>query len=642
MVLNLFYFSFLFIESEDLSTDKNKLDTNLQSTERSYCNVAPLVPDFLTKLNDNNTNTSSNTSNNEPDLPKTPKPRNAHSSSNLSQDNFVKKMPEAHTPESAAGSISGKSIPSTPGGMSLNTFEQLMKKNDSPIDLIPLNKHSKSLTGSQESGLDFSMSKKQNHSLIGGDLTIKTPITLNNEPIEVSDDSDEANQPLPPSRIQTPATSTNNINQSTIQQSHNSFSSMDDMFTANTGSHLLQKPLESDISIKELKKLKKQVKKSSSTLNATSLIGTDKTDGLGATAAQTSGVGKLAGGADLIPLASTGLAYSSKNIPYNSLTATANPTFNAHKNDFNSSNPTSSSAASSSVFDNLTITATIPSSSGNSSASLFDIQKKRKEHKKLKKLKELKEGKIKKKKDKKDKNKSKEKAEKYLMGQIQSSPSKEKEHLTLAEPITSTSAPVVPAHSSGMEKIKDKDLIKKLKKEKKKEKQRTVLEDLPTKSPSFLQVSTPMPTTTKEKDTTALNTSLVSGESESKKQKLSPISINTVPADIEPETAANSSSTAIASTASLVPKLTLKLGSTHSPTPPRDEGHKSSISATTSTTKATTVSPPPPREHQREPSPELARISPLVTRPPKHKLNTSKFVSQHVCLERKFFYLTLF
>lgn len=610
--------------------DKKKLDMNLQSAERSYCNVAPLVPDFLTKLNDSNTNTSSNhnNNNNEPDLPKTPKSRNAH----LSQDSFVKKMSEAHTPESVSGSISGKSIPTTPGGMSLNTFEQLVKKNDSPIELIPLNKHSKSLAGAQEPGIDFSMSsKKQNHSLMGGDLSIKTPITLNNEPIEVSDDSDETDQPPPPSnRIQAPAPApvpaANIASQSNSQQHPNSFSSMDNMFAANSSgpSHIIQKPLESDLTIKELKKLKKQVKKSSSSLSGASLISADKIDGLATSAAQTTGVGKLAGGADLIPLTSTGLAYSSKSIPFNSLTATANPTFNAHKSDFNSSNPTSSSAASSSVFDNLTITTAIPSSSGNGSATVFDIQKKRKEHKKLKKLKELKDGKIKKKKDKKDKNKSKEKAEKYLLGQTQNLPTKEKEHQTLApEPITSTPAPVVAAaaHTSGSEKIKDKDLVKKLKKEKKKEKQRTVLEDLPTQSPGFLQAPTPVSNTPKEKDTTAATASLVSGESESKKQKFSPISVNTVSAaDNETETSAN--------TASLVPKLTLKLGSTHSPTPPRDESHKTSATASTTTSKAAAVSPP--RDHQREPSPELARISPLVTRPPKHKLNTSEFVSLNV------------
>ncbi|KNC29340.1 hypothetical protein FF38_12376, partial [Lucilia cuprina] len=654
-------------DTEDLTSDKKKSETNLQATERSYCNVAPLVPDFLTKLNEQQQQQHSGSGNkhshepphaHEPDLPKTPKPRNSHSNT-LTHDNLLKKMQDAHTPESAGGSISGKSIPSTPGGMSVNTFEQLMKKNESPMDLMTLNKLNKSLSQSQESGLDFSINKKSNHNMGGGGnisgLSIKTPITLNNEPIEVSDDSDETNQPPPPTtaKAQAPATAhlTSQPSQAHAASTHHTSFNMDDMFVANTSnnSHMTPKSLDTDLSTKELKKLKKQVKKSTSSINAASLISADKSEsGLATGTGNAGGVGKLAGGADLIPLTSTGMAYSSKNIPYNSLTANANPTFNAHKNDFTNTTASSSAAtasSSSSVFDNLTITAAIPSSSGASSSTVYDLQKKRKEHKKLKKLKELKEGKIKKKKDKKDKNKSKEKAEKYLLTHTQSSPVKEKEQPTI-EIIPTAVAPVTAmAHTAttstsstsntNSEKIKDKDLLKKLKKEKKKEKLRTNLDDhnhSTQQNPNSLQqqasVSNPSTGNNKETISSAAATGPLSLDIEPmKKQKLSTAALmHTSSSDhVHNETTSSNTTTATAP-AAIVPKLTLKLGSTHSPTPPRDDGHKNT--STSLSSSAAPVQPPPtavsspPREHQREPSPELARISPLVTRPPKHKLNT--------------------
>ncbi|XP_037822011.1 uncharacterized protein LOC119610739 isoform X2 [Lucilia sericata] len=658
------------VNQEDLTTDKKKSDTNIQAAERSYCNVAPLVPDFLTKLNEQqqhsggcgNKHSHEPPHAHEPDLPKTPKPRNSHSNT-LTHDNLLKKMQDAHTPESAGGSISGKSIPSTPGGMSLNTFEQLMKKNESPMDLMALNKHNKSLSQSQESGLDFSMNKKSNHNMGGGGgggnmggLSIKTPITLNNEPIEVSDDSDETNQPPPPpSTAKTQATATTHLpsqpSQAHAASTHHSSFNMDDMFVANTSnnSHMPPKPLDTDLSTKELKKLKKQVKKSSSSINATSLISADKSDGgLATGTGNAGGVGKLAGGADLIPLTSTGMAYSSKNIPYNSLTANANPTFNAHKNDFTNTSASTSAAAatsSSSVFDNLTITAAIPSSSGASSSTVYDLQKKRKEHKKLKKLKELKEGKIKKKKDKKDKNKSKEKAEKYLLTHTQSSPVKEKEQPTIEIIPTAVAPAPVMAHTAttnssntNSEKVKDKDLLKKLKKEKKKEKLRTNLDDhhhSTQQTPNSLQqqasVSNPLTGNTKETISSSSATGPLSLDIEpTKKQKLSPAALMHTSSSGHVHNETTSNTTTATAPAAIVPKLTLKLGSTHSPTPPRDDGHKNSSTSASLSSSAAPVQPPPPsavssppREHQREPSPELARISPLVTRPPKHKLNTS-------------------
>lgn len=642
---------------ENLPTDKKKIDLNLQAAERSYCNVAPLVPDFLTKINEQNSNTvnssnkqthDSTTNPYETDLPKTPKARNAHSS----QDNLMKKLVEAHTPESGGGSLGSKSIPSTPGGMSLNTFEQLMKKCDSPIDLIAINKHTKPLPGSQELGLDFSMAKKPNVNAnmaaggMTGGLTIKTPITLNNEPIEVSDDSDETNQPPPPEKKQLHPPLTNAAHlggqQPQQQQSthHNSFN-MDDMFVANAVPNLSSKPLEAEISNKELKKLKKQVKKSALP-NMNALKTDNKVEAL-TSAAAAGGVGKLAGGADLIPLTSTGLAYSSKNIPYNSLTANANPSFHTHKTDFSNNAVTATAAApppssSNSVFDNLTITAAIPMTSSSANTA-FDLQKKRKEHKKLKKLKELKEGKIKKKKDKKDKNKSKERSEKYLMGQahISAAKEKDKDHITVKEVLPPSAIPTLGVHSSGSEKVKEKDLLKKLKKEKKKEKQRSTLEDHTTQNTTkaVQQQSLLGGNVSAHKDKTALpsasNIHTFDGEP-SKKQKLSPgaACFTTTAANEHYETAltVNTTTSALTAPASIIPKLTLKLGSTHSPTPPREDGHKTgnttALTSSSATTPASVLQSTTTPPSEREPSPELARISPLVTRPPKHKLNAGK------------------
>ncbi|XP_013107927.2 transcription initiation factor TFIID subunit 3 isoform X1 [Stomoxys calcitrans] len=567
--------------SEDLSMGNKKKVAD--SLERNYCNVAPLVPEFL-KLNTPELNKVSTELHGEHDLTKTPKSRNSLSIA-APQDNILKKIVEAHTSENSL-SHSTKSMPSAPGGMSINTFEQLMKKNDSPIDLASLSKPMKRPPLTQDTGLDFSMNKKH-HPTPG---LKQPPITLNNEPIEVSDDSDEMSQPPPPP-LKTPLplpiveptpvpAPTPTITQPNIN--------IDEIFVANAAAN---KPpptlsLESDLSSKELKKLKKQVKKTSASITST-LINPEKPEG----------VSKLAGGADLIPLTSTGLAYSSKNIPFNSLTANANPTF-THKP------PSEFNTTSSSVFDNVTITAAMPTSATlSASTNIFDMQKKRKEHKKIKK--ELKEGKIKKKKDKKDKSKSKEKAERYLQSQ-ETSPSKEK-----LEPIGAETPPSINVVTdvaggiSGVDKVKDKDLIKKLKKEKKKEKQRSAMEETSTViAQAPLQIST---------------SSLPEVE---RKQKSSPSVVVNASSNNEVDSFVATAPSTATPSASVVPKLTLKLGSTQSPTP-IDDLHKTSSSSSAATATATThtVSKSPPRDNQREPSPELARISPLVTRPPKQKVN---------------------
>ncbi|XP_073832908.1 TBP-associated factor 3 [Musca autumnalis] len=598
--------------TEDLSMGSKKKSSNMPSTsERSYCNVAPLVPDFLIKDSPGGSKTSTASTSSEQhgnELPKTPKPRN---SSISAHEHLLKKIGDPHTPDSmASGSSSSKSIPNTPGGgMSLNTFEQLMKKNnDSPIDMVSLSKSQKGSRGhnhpapppAQDTCLDFSMNKKHTSPGMGG-MVKQPPITLNNEPIEVSDDSDETSQPpVPPPTAHPPAAHSiikSNLPEPLSVNATQPHFNMDDMFVPNAApssklppsSGLLHHP-ESDLSSKELKKLKKQVKKTSVSITNSLINPEPKPE---------AGVSKLAGGADLIPLTSTGMAYSAKNIPFTSLTANANPTFKP-SGDFNATGPPPSTASNSTLFDNVTITAAIPSAttsnqssptSSTTATNIFDIQKKRsKEHKKIKK--ELKEGKIKKKKDKKDKSKSKERADKYL----QSSPSKERIENIMGSGM---------AMAEGSEKIKEKDLLKKLKKEKKKEKMRTAMVE---------ESGGNMP---------APSTPSVTTDSERKPNKTSPTSsINSTSGNEQEPTATAAASSATtpapSAAATMVPKLTLKLGSTQSPTP-LDDMHKNPRQVTP------TPPPPvksPPREPQREPSPELARISPLVTRPPKHKVNS--------------------
>uniref|UniRef100_A0A1B0G831 PHD-type domain-containing protein n=1 Tax=Glossina morsitans morsitans TaxID=37546 RepID=A0A1B0G831_GLOMM len=607
-------------ETENLGGDHKKADANLPNNERNYCNVAPLVPEFLKLTTPDSLNTKvfedqqqqqqqqHQQQPNENASPKNPKSRQSHTTiATVSQDNLLtKNMADTHPLHDSVGNVGNKYLPSTPSGLSLNSFEQLMKKNENPVELLPLpkgavSKHSSSAAMDQTQnpiksnllGMDFSMHKK----VIG--LNKPPPITLNaDEPIEVSDDSDETSQVS--KTISSKTLTASNLN--ATQPAFNA----DDMFASSAVSSLAGgvgsklPPLDTELSSKELKKLKKQVKKASALANTNStLINPEKAE-------PGAGVGKLAGGADLIPLHSTGLAYSSKNIPFNSLTGNANPTFGSHNKDLL---PSSSSATSTSVFDNVTITPALTQTGmvAGGGGSMLDLQKKRKEHKKMKKLKELKEGKVKKKKDKKDKAKSKEKAEKYLLAhqQLQQHqqqlPSSVKDFKEMGEVATAG------------EKVKDKDLLKKLKKEKKKEKQRLpVVESGTTVPPACTFISG-------AKEAVSANpSSLETGEG--KKSKTSNISTSKVN---EQESMGNTAGLSC----TVIPKLTLKLGSNPSPTPTEAETNSLQKFANVSAGNSNS----PLRREMREPSPELARISPLVTRPPKQKLNTSGELSSSGC-----------
>ncbi|XP_064537524.1 uncharacterized protein Taf3 isoform X2 [Drosophila montana] len=254
----------------------------------------------------------------------------------------------------------------------------------------------------------------------------------------------------------------------------------------------------------------------------------------------------LAGGADLIPLSrvDSGMAYSSLTVPATSLAAGATSgSVPIHA----TSDAPDQHFVGSLNYDDVTITPT-------NSLSISEL-KIRKMHKKLKKPKE---GKIKKKKDKKDKVRNKEKCD--------------ERNTTL-----------------NVEKPKSQD--KKQKRDKKKEKQ------VP---PDELQIP-------KE--------NLESGVHQTKSMALG--SVGVPPGDSLPAAAVSQTpvihhlvSPKLDLSPNQVPKLTLKLSGT--PTQSLFEGDReiSTISDLT---------PQTPNRTKREPSPELARFSPLVTRPPKPK-----------------------
>ncbi|XP_037942318.1 uncharacterized protein LOC119675201 [Teleopsis dalmanni] len=270
----------------------------------------------------------------------------------------------------------------------------------------------------------------------------------NDEPIEVSDDSTDA--PQTNSNI-----STNPVYASNIDNTFHKVPStnvkdihIDDFLTKNQNIDMANNEL---YLTKRLTKKRKSVKNKKSGLLCSITESTSSTTtttipspnfpnnlSLFAHCEASSPVGKLAGGADLIPLSvGTGLAYSAKTIPATSLTATITPsTFSAKPKPVDNTN----------IFDDVTI---IPSASSFHStvnmagvapgASTF-LQKK---HKKLKKIKD----KMKKKKDKKEKYKNKEQRSEKNVPKLQK---------TVFENLDSSL---------------NKELLRKLKKEKKKDKE---------------------------------------------------------------------------------------------------------------------------------------------------------------------------
>ncbi|CAD7002074.1 unnamed protein product [Ceratitis capitata] len=109
---------------------------------------------------------------------------------------------------------------------------------------------------------------------------------------------------------------------------------------------------------KKSKKANKFIKNSKKKFS----IPTDNLPQLDLLSTEKGGVGKLAGGSDLIPLISTGSAYSSKTIPSTSLTATVASSFSLSKTDTYPSNAFENSLSSTNIEGNETNTALVKSS----------------------------------------------------------------------------------------------------------------------------------------------------------------------------------------------------------------------------------------------------------------------------------------
>lgn len=408
------------------SNDKSETTVVMEppSAERSYCNVAPFVPDSVKlKLSSPSVGVTSlispkQCSFGERDAPKTPQLGRSPTVSETVRESLQQKLCNMGTPESS--SISNKSIPPTPGGISLNHFENLVRgtSGSSSINSTPSNS-----IGAPEilkhSNVSNSCEKPK---------SAPSGTTINaGSPIEVSDDSQDTAMPLAPNPPPTAKMRSVLPPQSLIKppvlppllvDQNDIFIPIENTQQTCANQHFMMTTCNKDA--KKHKKLNKLARRNTSITSIvppSSSLPTPVSSSVGS--GNESGVSKLAGNAGLITLWDTRLAYSSKTTPAHILT-TSSP-YDATKKDFSPAD----------ALGNLTVTPAISS----------DMQNKRKDHKKLKKIKY---GKIKKKKDKKDKTKSKEKYLDKIEKRF-----KEKDS----------------------EKQREKESIKKLKKEKKKEKQ---------------------------------------------------------------------------------------------------------------------------------------------------------------------------
>ncbi|XP_049316052.1 uncharacterized protein LOC105227957 isoform X4 [Bactrocera dorsalis] len=484
------------------------------SAERNYCNVPPFVPESM-KLT--SPEVISETRKAERECPKTPKLQH---STTVSEK--ILNTPELwSTPET-----SSKSVPPTPGGMSLNTYE-LHLQNDRA-------------TESPKSNAD-------NPVFVG-----TTSILNAEDPIELSDDSIEYSTIMLNSLS---STNSKDLHQNQLQLPTKSlnFSQIEDYVPIRKD---ITKELSGDLYLSS--KDPKMFQKANKLLKTTKNFLPTEPENLSQIdifSSEKHGVGKLAGGADLIPLISTGSAYSAKTIPSTSLTATVAAPFTLSKKDIYSTNAFENSLLSANITDNEFLCVS------------NELQRKKKDHKKLKKLRD---DKTKKKKDKKSKCKERTDHHENVVNRNEKSlKEKQKDSLRCDEE----------------QQLVNKDLLKKLKKEKKKKNKQLFTEELvqtvkkhATDTPGISGVG--KPTTMFSMFSTSTNLSATTNLS--------------------------------SSTESFVPKLTLKLGNSQSPTPDEDTSHKKYFSTSKTLNEF---------ERKREPSPELARISPLVTRPQKQKFN---------------------
>lgn len=385
------------------------------SGERNYCNVPPFVPESM-KLTP--PDVISEMTKAERECPKTPKVQH---STTVSEK--ILKTPEIwSTPETGC-----KSIPSTPGGMSLNTYE-LHLQNERATKSPKSNADNPVFVGGM-------YSKHASPSTVLAKSSAATSILNTDDPIELSDDSIEYSTTMLNSLS---STNSKDLQQNQLHLTTTSlnFSQIEDYvpirkdMTKNSSGDLY-------LSAKDPKMFPKANKFLKTTKNFLPTP-TENVSQIDLFSSEKRGVGKLAGGADLIPLISTGSAYSAKTIPSTSLTATVAAPFSLSKKDIYSTN----------AFENSLLSTNI---TGNEFLSVNnELQRKKKDHKKLKKLKD---DKIKKKKDKKAKCKERtDHHENFLNKNEKSHKEKLKDSLRCDEE----------------QQLVNKDLLKKLKKEKKK------------------------------------------------------------------------------------------------------------------------------------------------------------------------------
>ncbi|XP_049316051.1 uncharacterized protein LOC105227957 isoform X3 [Bactrocera dorsalis] len=502
------------------------------SAERNYCNVPPFVPESM-KLT--SPEVISETRKAERECPKTPKLQH---STTVSEK--ILNTPELwSTPET-----SSKSVPPTPGGMSLNTYE-LHLQNDRATESPKSNADNPVFVGSM-------YSKHASSSINLAKSSAATSILNAEDPIELSDDSIEYSTIMLNSLS---STNSKDLHQNQLQLPTKSlnFSQIEDYVPIRKD---ITKELSGDLYLSS--KDPKMFQKANKLLKTTKNFLPTEPENLSQIdifSSEKHGVGKLAGGADLIPLISTGSAYSAKTIPSTSLTATVAAPFTLSKKDIYSTNAFENSLLSANITDNEFLCVS------------NELQRKKKDHKKLKKLRD---DKTKKKKDKKSKCKERTDHHENVVNRNEKSlKEKQKDSLRCDEE----------------QQLVNKDLLKKLKKEKKKKNKQLFTEELvqtvkkhATDTPGISGVG--KPTTMFSMFSTSTNLSATTNLS--------------------------------SSTESFVPKLTLKLGNSQSPTPDEDTSHKKYFSTSKTLNEF---------ERKREPSPELARISPLVTRPQKQKFN---------------------
>lgn len=380
------------------------------SGERTYCNVPPFVPESMKLASPD----ISEMRKFERECPKTPK---LHHSTKVSEK--ILKTPEIwSTPETMS-----KSIPPTPGGMSLNTYE-LHLQNECAAKSPNSNADNAVFVGGM-------YSKHASPSTVLVKSCAATSILNTDDPIELSDDSIEYS-----TTVLNTVRSANSKDLLQLPTTSLNFSQMEDYvpirkdITKTSSGDL-------DLSSKNPKMLQMANKFLKNTKNFFPTP-TENVSQIDLFSSEKSGVGKLAGGADLIPLNSTGSAYSAKTIPSTSLTATVSAPFTLSKTDIYSTN----------AFEKALLSTNIE---GNEFLSVNnELQRKKKDHKKLKKFKE---DKTKRKKDKKSKCKGRtDHHEKNLNRN-------EKNH---------KENPKGSLRCDGEQRQMNKDLLKKLKKEKKK------------------------------------------------------------------------------------------------------------------------------------------------------------------------------